>query len=510
MPFLVELDASHNEISKLLDFSPPQNLQEVDMSFNLIDEMGDLSAHHALTKLVLDKNYLSHISGIESCVALQHLSLAHNNIKKIQNIENLSLKYLNLRGNQVEKVENLSSLKYLQHLDLSGNNISSLQGVEGNRVMEILDFENNQIGDIAEIEHIKDLRLLRSLNLLRNPIQDTADYRLSLLFRLPQLSELDRHRAEAEEKVSAVNLFSPPPEVIAAHDHRRCMVYSTLRAAKVHMSTLPNIETPYPILVLSGPLGAGKRVLAHRLVEEFGKYFGLGISHTTRSPLPAEMEGKDYKFVSPDDFDGILRKGDFLLTYQTSGHSYGVSLNAIETVAEQGLACVLPMEVEGVLSLKLAYFQPRYILLLPLDPKRQEERLQADGGLTSSQITYAVARTQLYQQTHQDKPGFFDRAIDTSDLENAYSQLSRLVMTYLGMESSGTESSGAELGDRSTPASRSSSHVESGSLPQSGSQRQGASSASSSVRTWSKPSGNPTLKQSSPGCKIRERDPQDK
>lgn len=42
------------------------------------------------------ENYLSHISGIESCVALQHLSLAHNNIKKIQNIENLSLKYLNL------------------------------------------------------------------------------------------------------------------------------------------------------------------------------------------------------------------------------------------------------------------------------------------------------------------------------------------------------------------------------------------------------------------------------
>lgn len=44
--------------------------------------------------------------------------------------------------------------------------------------------------------------MLRQVNLLRNPIQELPDYRLSILFRMPSLTELDRHRVEVEEKVS--------------------------------------------------------------------------------------------------------------------------------------------------------------------------------------------------------------------------------------------------------------------------------------------------------------------
>ena len=54
LPHLLALDASHNCISVMLDFTPPLNLQDVDLSFNQLTTMGDLSAHHALKKLVLD------------------------------------------------------------------------------------------------------------------------------------------------------------------------------------------------------------------------------------------------------------------------------------------------------------------------------------------------------------------------------------------------------------------------------------------------------------------------
>ena len=54
MPYLLELDASHNQIHKLLDFTPPKNLKVVDLSFNQIIAMSDLSAHHYLMKLNLD------------------------------------------------------------------------------------------------------------------------------------------------------------------------------------------------------------------------------------------------------------------------------------------------------------------------------------------------------------------------------------------------------------------------------------------------------------------------
>lgn len=58
-----------------------------------------------------------------------------------------------------------------------------------------------QVIDITEIRYIKDLGMLRNLNLLRNPIQELPDYRLCILFRIQSLVELDRHRVEVEEKV---------------------------------------------------------------------------------------------------------------------------------------------------------------------------------------------------------------------------------------------------------------------------------------------------------------------
>lgn len=432
MPYLVQLDASHNEITSLLDFKPPYNLQEVDMSFNKISEMGDLSAHHALTKLVLDNNQLATIAGVERCSCLQHLSLAHNNIEIIEKLEHLPLKFINLRCNQINQIENLETLTRLQHLDLSGNAISSLEGLQKCVLLETLDLENNQVADITDLQYIQDLKLLRHLTLLRNPIQDIEDYRLSLLFRIPQLIELDRHKVEVEEKIAAINLFEPPMEVIAAQDHRRALIYSSLKPSKVMMSTLPSIETPYPVLVLVGPRGSGKQALAQRLTKEFSEYFGLGLLHTTRGQQTAGE--KDYQYVSAEQFEELLQEGEFLLTYQIMEHRFGLSLQAIELVAENGLACVLTMELEGVLTMKLTHFQPRYVLLLPLDQTKHEQRLKTVGNLSASQITFAMDRTNLYQHMHQNKPGFFDRSIDTADPETAFKQVRNLVLSYLGLE----------------------------------------------------------------------------
>lgn len=55
LKYLLILDASHNKLTKLLDFSPPKNLQKVDLSYNDIEEMTDLTPHHYLMSLVLDR-----------------------------------------------------------------------------------------------------------------------------------------------------------------------------------------------------------------------------------------------------------------------------------------------------------------------------------------------------------------------------------------------------------------------------------------------------------------------
>ncbi|XP_072177055.1 leucine-rich repeat and guanylate kinase domain-containing protein-like [Diadema setosum] len=514
MPYLVQLDASHNEITNLLDFKPPLNLQEVDMSFNKISEMGDLSAHHALTKLILDNNNISAITGLETCRCLQHLSLAHNKISCIERLDHLPLRFINLRCNEISVIENLDSLTRLQHLDLSGNSISGLEGLQNCVLLETLDLENNQVVDITDLQYIQDLSLLRHLTLLRNPIQDIEDYRLSLLFRIPQLVELDRHRVEVEEKVAAVNLFEPPIDVIAAQDHRRAIIYSSLRPSKVLMSTLPTIETPYPVLVLVGPRGSGKQVLAQRLAKEFSEYFGLGLLHSTRGKQTAGA--KDYQCVSSEEFEELLQEGEFLLTYQILEHRFGLSLQAIESVAETGLACILTMELEGVLSMKLTHFQPRYVLLLPLDRAKHEERLRAVGNLDASQIQYALDRTSIYQHTHQNKPGFFDRSIDTTDLDSAFKLVRNLVLSYLGLavpespEPSSQEQDDSSLYSQSQTGSAlpSDSHSPSFSQSTGGGGRVPQSSdnppSPTNIRTWTKPVIDPPPRPLSQNSKRRQ------
>jgi hypothetical protein len=64
---------------------------------------------------------------------------------------------------------------------------------------------------------------------------------------------------------------------------------------------------PYPILVLVGPQGSGKKDLALKLVEEFPEYFVYGVSHTTRPMRQGEENGREYHFVTLDDFEVLLK-----------------------------------------------------------------------------------------------------------------------------------------------------------------------------------------------------------
>ncbi|KAK3102808.1 hypothetical protein FSP39_014068 [Pinctada imbricata] len=444
LPYLLILDLSHNKISNLLDFKPPRNLKDVDLSYNEIEEMSDLSAHHYLTKLCLDHNKIKEIKGLERCKRLKHLSLAHNKIEKIQGIDNLPIQTLNLCHNHIKKIENIESLHQLCNVNFSGNNIRSLKGLEDHSIMECIDLEDNEVIDISEIKYIRDLTMLRELNLLRNPIQELPDYRLSILFRMQSLTQLDRHRVDAEEKVAALNMFSPPPEVIAARDHIMHVVYSFLQPSRVLDNTLPSIETPYPMLVLVGPQGSGKKDLAQKLVEEFQEYFGYCVTHTTRKPRKDETPEKDYHFVDLEKFEYDIRSGMFIQTHQHNGHWYGLQMQSIEDVAREGLACVVHMELEGVLTLKNTYFEPRYVLIMPLSEDCHEKRLRENGIHSEPEIDNSLRRAEMYASYNQNHPGFFDMMINSDDIEDAYKRLRRLVMDYLGIS---MPSYGSEMGE---------------------------------------------------------------
>ncbi|XP_074123985.1 leucine-rich repeat and guanylate kinase domain-containing protein isoform X2 [Sminthopsis crassicaudata] len=450
MPYLIELNASHNELTTFFGFKPPKNLKKVDFSNNKIPEMNDLYAYSGLSKLILDNNEIKDIKGLENCENLTHLSLANNAITTMTGLCSLPIKILCLSNNQIQEISCLENLKVLQNLDLSGNKISSLQGIENHDLLEVINLEDNKIAELSEIKHIENLPLLRVLNLLKNPLQDKSNYWLFVLFTLPRLTELDRRKVKVEEKVEAVNKYNPPPEVVAAQDHLTHIAYSMMQPQRIFDSTLPSLDAPYPMLVLVGPQSGGKRELAHRLCRQFSTFFRYGACHTTRLPYFGEGDRVDYHFVSQEVFDEMRCLGKFILTYQYNKHNYGLSRDTIEGIARDGLASCVHLEIEGVRSLKHSYFEPRYILLVPMNKEKYEGNLRRMGLFSRSEIEFSVSRVDYYIEINQDYPGYFDALINTDDMNIAYQKLCKLIREYLGLSEQLAKSTPGTSGPPST------------------------------------------------------------
>ncbi|XP_059581728.1 leucine-rich repeat and guanylate kinase domain-containing protein isoform X3 [Alligator mississippiensis] len=431
------------------------SLSEVDFSYNQISAMRDLSAYQSLTRLILDHNNIEKIKGLEKCRSLIHLSLAHNRITTINGLKNLPIKTLCLRANQIEKITGLEELRALQRLDLSSNNISSLGGLEEHYLLEVINLEDNQIADLGELEYIEDLPLLRGLNLLNNPVQrnlnvcrckrrpvhhfsyfyqEHKEYWLLVIFMLLRLTELDNKKITVEEKVAAVNKYDPPPEVVGAKDHMTHVMYSLMQPQRIFDSTLPSLDAPYPMLIFVGPVACGKRELTHRICRQFNNFFRYSPCHTTRAPYFGEENRLDFYFVSQEAFDKMVNMGKFIATYKYSGYYYGLGRETVESIAREGLASCVHLEIEAVRSLKNSYFQPRYILLVPMNKERYEGHLRRKGIFSRPEIEEAITRVDMYIKINQDSPGYFDAIIDTDDLDEAYTKLSLIIKEYLGLE----------------------------------------------------------------------------
>jgi guanylate kinase len=141
---------------------------------------------------------------------------------------------------------------------------------------------------------------------------------------------------------------------------------------------------PFPI-ILSSPSGGGKTTIAHRLLVERGDV-GYSVSCTTRPPREAEVQGKDYQFLTEAEFVRGQKNGEFAESAEVHGHLYGTLRAEVERVLSSGRHVIMDIDVQGARQFAKAF--PRSVLVFILPPSADVlvDRLRIRGTEDSDSL----------------------------------------------------------------------------------------------------------------------------
>jgi guanylate kinase len=132
------------------------------------------------------------------------------------------------------------------------------------------------------------------------------------------------------------------------------------------------------LFIVSGPAGAGKTSLVKALLEAEPE-LRLSVSHTTRAPRPGEVNGRDYHFVTPREFERMLEAGEFLESAVVHGNHYGTSQKWIGRELADGRDVLMVPDWQGAQQVRRLMRQVVSIFVLPPSPEVLEARLKGRG-----------------------------------------------------------------------------------------------------------------------------------
>ncbi|MFL5907860.1 MAG: guanylate kinase [Solirubrobacterales bacterium] len=186
------------------------------------------------------------------------------------------------------------------------------------------------------------------------------------------------------------------------------------------------------VFVITGPSGVGKGTLIETLLDRIPE-LELSVSATTREPRAAEVDGRDYHFLTPEEFEQRVEAGDFLEHATYSANRYGTLREEVERRLAEGRSVVLEIEVQGARQVRDAMPEAVQIFIAPPDEPALRERLEGRGTdppeAIESRLRTAVSELEAKEE--------FPHVIVNDDLQNAASQLEALVRDELSLHSSG-------------------------------------------------------------------------
>ncbi|MEY8371393.1 guanylate kinase [Aerococcaceae bacterium 50-4] len=179
------------------------------------------------------------------------------------------------------------------------------------------------------------------------------------------------------------------------------------------------------LVVLSGPSGVGKGTVRQALFETDSNHdqFYYSVSATTRQPRPGEEDGKDYFFVSREQFEGMIEEERLLEYAEYVGNYYGTPLQYVEEMTDQGKDVFLEIEVQGALQVKRRMPDGVFIFLAPPTMHELESRIVNRGTDAPEVIEKRMrqAREELQLVTQ------YDYVVENDNVNSAVERIQTII-----------------------------------------------------------------------------------
>ncbi len=176
------------------------------------------------------------------------------------------------------------------------------------------------------------------------------------------------------------------------------------------------------LIVITGPSGVGKGTIVNSLIQKHSQ-LNLSVSATTRKPRPGEVDGRDYYFLSREEFESAIANDEFLEWAEYAGNYYGTPKTKVQELIDAGKLVLLEIELVGARIISEIFPDAMRIFILPPSIEELAARLRKRGKDPESAIEKRLLRAKEEIAASQE----FEIRIVNEDLTTAIQDVTKVI-----------------------------------------------------------------------------------